>query len=61
MNKKPYYRQSAIILCILSVVFIVIGLSLMLQNSRIMLLEIPLLLAAVIYEAVSALRNTPAK
>ena len=37
MNKKPYYRQSAIIFGILSVVFIVIGLSLVLQDDRILL------------------------
>ena len=27
MDKKPYYRQSAIVFCILSAVFLIIGLS----------------------------------
>ena len=56
MNKKPYYRQTAIVFCILSAVFIVIGLSLVLQNDKIMLLEIPLILGAVIYAIASAVR-----
>ena len=56
MNKKPYYRQTAIVFCILSAVFIVIGLSLVLQKDKIMLLEIPLILGAVIYAIASAVR-----
>lgn len=56
MDKKPYYRQSAVVFCILSAVFAVIGLSLVLRESRITLLEIPLVLAAVIYACVSAAR-----
>jgi len=56
MNKKLYYRQTAIVFCILSTVFIVIGLSLVLQNDKIMLLEIPLILGAVIYAIASAVR-----
>lgn len=56
MNKKLYYRQTAIVFCILSAVFIVIGLSLVLQNDKIMLLEIPLILGAVIYAIASAVR-----
>ena len=54
MNKKPYYRQSAIIFGILSVVFIVIGLSLVLQDDRILLFEIPLIFGAIVYAAVSS-------
>ena len=55
-KKKPYYRQTAIVFCILSAFFIVIGLSLVLQNDKIMLLEIPLILGAVIYAIASAVR-----
>ena len=51
---EPYYRQSAIVLCILSTVFAVIGLSVVLQNSRICFAEIPLITAAVVYAAVSS-------
>jgi hypothetical protein len=54
LDKKPYYRQSAIVLCILSAVFAVIGLSVVLQNSRICFAEIPLITAAVVYAAVSS-------
>ena len=53
-NKKPYYRQSAIVFCILSAVFIVVGLSLVLQNDRIILFEIPLISGAIIYAIVSS-------
>ena len=54
MDKKPHYRQSAIVFLLLSLVFAVIGLSVVLQNSRISLLEIPLLAAAVVYAAASS-------
>ena len=56
MDKKPYYRQSAIVFCILSAVFIVAGLSLMLQNDRFLLFEIPLISGAIIYAIVSSIR-----
>ena len=56
MNRKPYYRQSAIVFCILSLVFIVCGLSVVLQNSRIVLLEIPLIAGVVIYAIVSTVQ-----
>ena len=58
MNKKPYYRQTAIVLFLLSCVFFVIGISFLLQNSKIMLLEIPLLIGAVVYAIVSSRHNT---
>ena len=53
MNKKPYYKQSAVVFCILSAVFLVIGLSLLLQNENIILLEIPLIVGIIIYAIVS--------
>ncbi len=56
MDKKPYYRQSAIVLCILSGVFFVIGLSLLLQNDKFILLEIPLIAATIIYAVVSTVQ-----
>ncbi len=56
MNKKPYYRQSAIVFCILSAVFLVIGLSHLLQNSKLLLLEIPLIACAIIYAIVSTVQ-----
>ena len=54
MNKKPYYRQSAVIFFILGVVFIVVGLSLVLQDDRILLFEIPLIFGAIVYAVVSS-------
>ena len=56
MDKKPYYRQSAIVFLILCLVFIVIGLSVVLKDSRINLLEIPLVLAAMIYAIISSVQ-----
>lgn len=53
MNKKPCYKQSAIVFCILSEVFIVIGISLILHNDRLFLLEIPLASGVIIYAIVS--------
>ncbi len=54
MDKKLYYRQSAIVFFMLSVVFIIVGLSLVFQSERIVLLEIPLIGATIIYAVVSS-------
>ena len=56
MDKKPYYRQSAIVFLILYFAFIVIGVSVVLRNSRIILLEIPLIFGAIIYAVVSSVQ-----
>lgn len=56
MDKKPYYRQTAIVFLLLSIVFVIIGLSVVFQDSRINLIEIPFIVAAVIYAIVSAIR-----
>ena len=56
LNKKPYYRQSAVVFCILSAAFVVVGLSLVLRNDRILLREILLIAAAIIYAIVSSVR-----
>lgn len=61
MNKKPYYRQSAIVFCLLSVAFVMIGLSVLLRNSSIGLLVIPLAVAAIIYAVVSSVLNNKRK
>lgn len=53
MDKKPYYRQSAIVFCLLSVLFVIIGLSVLFQNDTIMLLVIPF--AVVLYAVVSSI------
>ncbi len=56
MDKKPYYRQSAVVFCMLSAVFLVIGLSLVFRNDRIILLEIPLVAGVIVFAVVSAVR-----
>lgn len=56
LDKRPYYRQSAIVFCLLSAVFLVIGISIILQNSKIQLIEIPLIGGALIYAIVSSVR-----
>ena len=62
MDKKPYYKQSAIVFCLLSAVFFVIGLSLVIQNDRIFLLEIPLIAGVISYVTVSTVQiNKQAK
>ncbi len=53
MDKKPYYRQSAVVFCILSAVFLVIGLSLLLKNDKLLLAQIPLSAGAVVYAIAS--------
>ncbi|MBQ2570232.1 MAG: DUF3784 domain-containing protein [Ruminococcus sp.] len=53
MDKKPYYRQSAVAFCLLSVMFVIIGLSVLFQNDTIMLLVIPFAVAVVLYAVVS--------
>ena len=55
MNKKQYYKQSAIVFCILCAVFMVIGLSLLLHNDKLFLLEIPIVAGVIIYAIVSTL------
>lgn len=56
MDKKPYYRQSAVVFCLLSAVFTVVGLSLVLRKDGLLLLELPLAAGAVVYAIVSSLR-----
>ena len=56
MDKKPYYRQTAIVFLLLSIVFVIIGLSVVLNDSRINLIEIPFIVAAVIYAIISTIR-----
>ena len=62
MDKKPHYRQSAIVFCLISIVFIIIGLSIVSHNYRLELLEIPLVAGTIIYAIVSSVKiNKKAK
>lgn len=56
MDKKPHYRQSAIVFLLLCLIFTVIGVSAVLRDGRMNLLEIPLILGAIIYAIVSSVR-----
>ena len=56
MDKKPVYRQSAVVFALVSVLFLLIGLSVTLQNERILLWEIPVLVGMFIYAIVSSVR-----
>ena len=56
IDKPSYYRQSAIVFCLLSAVFFVMGISVVLQNHKIQLLEIPLIISVLIYAIVSSVR-----
>ena len=53
MDRKPYYKQSAVVFWFLSAVFIVIGLGLLFQNEMFFLVEIPLLTGVTTYAYVS--------
>ena len=56
LNKKPYYRQSGIVFCLLGLLFVVIGLYALLKNSALLWLEAALAVGAVAYAIVSTLR-----
>ncbi len=56
MDKKPHYKQSAIVFLLLSVVFIVIGLSIVFNDSRINLIEIPLIIGVLVYAIISSIQ-----
>ena len=56
MDKKPHYRQSAIVFCFLGAVFFVSGLSMALQIRKLLLLEIPLIICVVIYAIISSIK-----
>ena len=53
MDKKPFYRQTAIVFTFLGTAFVVIGLSLVLKSNKILLIEIPLIAGAAVYAIVS--------
>ncbi len=55
-GQKTYYLQSAVVFLILSIVFMIIGISVVFQDSRINLLEIPFLVGVVIYAIISTIR-----
>ena len=57
MDKRPHYRQSAIVFTLLSAAFAVQGAAVLLENFKLGLLWIPLLIAALVYGIVSSARR----
>lgn len=53
MDKKHYYRQSAIVFSLLSVVFFIIGISVLTKNYKFELTVIPIIAGTVLYAAIS--------
>ena len=56
MDKSPWYRQTGIVFCMLSALFAVIGLALVLHSPSLLLLQIPLVAAVLVYAVVSTNR-----
>ena len=56
LNKKPWYRQSGIVFCLLGLLFVVIGLYAILRESRLLWLEAALAVGAIVYAIVSSIR-----
>ena len=56
MDKKPYYRQTSIVLLLLACVSVIQGFSFALQNYKLTLLEIPVWVAVLVYSIWSTIR-----
>jgi len=56
MNKKPYYRQSGIVFCLLGLLFTVIGLSVILQEDWLLWLGAAPAVGAVAYAILSTVQ-----
>ncbi|MBQ2204058.1 MAG: DUF3784 domain-containing protein, partial [Oscillospiraceae bacterium] len=56
LNKKPYYRQSGTVFCLLGLLFTVIGLYALLQSSGLLWLEAALAVGTVAYTILSTVQ-----
>ena len=54
MDKKPWYRQSAITFCLLSIACILAGLYTIFDNKILLILELSAVIVAVIYAIISS-------
>ena len=54
MNKKPYYRQTAIIFLLIGVVFLLNGLAMFLRTSWLSLVAVAVLAVTLVYAIVSS-------
>ncbi|MCR5431034.1 MAG: DUF3784 domain-containing protein [Lachnospiraceae bacterium] len=53
MDKKPYYIQSGVVFCCLSLIFLIVGLATLMESDKILLLEILVVIGMIIYVIVS--------
>ncbi len=56
MNKSPYYRQTSIIFFMISIFFLITGISLVLKSPKIQYLTIPLMCLILVYAILSSIR-----
>jgi hypothetical protein len=62
MDKKPHYRQSAILFALLCIGFIATGLSIVLKNDKLLLyVLLPICAIAIVYAIVSSVRDITKK
>lgn len=61
LNKKPYYRQSGIVFCLLGLLFTVIGFYALLQSSGLLWLEAALAVGTVAYAILSTVQISRAE
>ena len=62
MDKKPHYRQSAILFALLCIGFIATGLSVVLHNNQLLLyVLLPICVIAIVYAIVSSVREITKK
>lgn len=54
INKKPWYRQSAIVFCLLSIAFIMAGLDMIFDKQVFRILEFSIIIGAVLYAIISS-------
>ena len=55
MNKKPHYRQSAIVFLLIGIIFLLNGLSVLLSANWILFLVIMITIIAIVYAIVSSI------
>ena len=55
MNKKPYYRQSAIVFLLIALIFLLNGLSMLLKTDWIFYIAIAVMIITLIYAIVSSI------
>ena len=55
MNKKPHYRQSAIVFLLIALIFLLNGLSILLKTDWILYIAIAVMIITLIYAIVSSI------